>query len=112
MTLTRRTFGKSLAALTLATTLSGPALAEETIKIGVLHSLSGTMAISETILKDLIRDIPDFPKAGVVFKDITPLLAEPALWDRCMTALVRTARDAGGRTLATGCEITRHPSWW
>jgi len=28
-------------------------------------------------LKDLIRDIPDFPKAGVVFKDITPLLADP-----------------------------------
>ena len=27
-------------------------------------------------LKDLIRDIPDFPKAGVVFKDITPLLAD------------------------------------
>ena len=29
------------------------------------------------LLKDLIRDIPDFPKAGVVFKDITPLLADP-----------------------------------
>ena len=28
-------------------------------------------------LKDLIRDIPDFPKRGVVFKDITPLLADP-----------------------------------
>ena len=28
-------------------------------------------------LKDLIRDIPDFPKSGVVFKDITPLLADP-----------------------------------
>jgi adenine phosphoribosyltransferase len=29
-------------------------------------------------LKDLIRDIPDFPKPGVVFKDITPLLADAA----------------------------------
>ena len=28
-------------------------------------------------LKDLIRDIPDFPKEGIVFKDITPLLADP-----------------------------------
>ena len=28
-------------------------------------------------LKALIRDIPDFPKAGIVFKDITPLLADP-----------------------------------
>lgn len=29
-------------------------------------------------LWDLIRDVPDFPKPGVVFKDITPLLADPA----------------------------------
>ena len=28
-------------------------------------------------LKDIIRDIPDFPKKGIVFKDITPLLQEP-----------------------------------
>lgn len=31
-----------------------------------------------TKLRNLIRDIPDFPKPGVVFKDITPLLADPA----------------------------------
>lgn len=31
-----------------------------------------------TKLRDLIRDIPDFPKPGVVFKDITPLLGDPA----------------------------------
>lgn len=29
-------------------------------------------------LKSLIRDIPDFPKPGVVFRDITPLLADPS----------------------------------
>ncbi len=29
-------------------------------------------------LEDLIRDVPDFPKPGVIFKDITPLLADPA----------------------------------
>ena len=28
-------------------------------------------------LKSIIRDIPDFPKPGILFKDITPLLAEP-----------------------------------
>jgi adenine phosphoribosyltransferase len=28
-------------------------------------------------LRDLIRDIPDFPKAGITFKDFTPLLADP-----------------------------------
>ena len=29
-------------------------------------------------LHSLIRDVPDFPKKGIVFKDITPLLADPA----------------------------------
>src|SRR4026209_1255861 len=29
-------------------------------------------------LKTLIRDIPDFPKAGILFRDITPLLADPS----------------------------------
>ena len=38
-------------ALGLATAL--PAQAQDTIKVGILHSLSGTMAISETTLKDL-----------------------------------------------------------
>lgn len=31
-----------------------------------------------TKLRELIRDVPDFPKPGIVFKDITPLLADPA----------------------------------
>ena len=30
-----------------------------------------------TALRALIRDVPDFPKPGIVFKDITPLLADP-----------------------------------
>lgn len=29
-------------------------------------------------IKSLIRDVPDFPKSGIVFKDIVPLLADPA----------------------------------
>src|SRR5213082_2174107 len=36
------------------------------------------MLNSETRLKQLIRDIPDFPKPGVMFRDITPLLADPS----------------------------------
>jgi adenine phosphoribosyltransferase len=31
-----------------------------------------------TTLKKLIRDIPDFPKPGILFRDITPLLADPS----------------------------------
>jgi adenine phosphoribosyltransferase len=34
-----------------------------------------------------IRDIPDFPKPGVVFKDITPLLADPVAFAACIDAL-------------------------
>jgi adenine phosphoribosyltransferase len=36
------------------------------------------MLDSEQRLKKLIRDIPDFPKPGVLFRDITPLLADPS----------------------------------
>src|SRR3954464_15871249 len=36
------------------------------------------MLDSEQRLKNLIRDIPDFPKPGIMFRDITPLLADPA----------------------------------
>ncbi|MEK6800057.1 MAG: adenine phosphoribosyltransferase [Planctomycetota bacterium] len=39
-------------------------------------SLHETMRI--TRLRDLIRDVPDFPRPGIMFKDITPLLANPA----------------------------------
>lgn len=35
-------------------------------------------ANSAVVIRSLIRDVPDFPKPGVVFKDITPLLAHPA----------------------------------
>ena len=38
-------------------------------------------------LKDLIRDIPDFPKPGVVFKDITPLFADPVAFARVIDAI-------------------------
>lgn len=32
------------------------------------------------ILRNAIRDVPDFPKPGIVFKDITPVLSDPALF--------------------------------
>ena len=34
----------------------------------------------ETRLKSAIRDVPDFPKPGILFKDITPVLADPKLF--------------------------------
>ena len=58
-----------------------PALAQEdTIKVGILHSLSGTMAISETTLKDvmlmLIEEQND--KGGVLGKQLEAVVVDPA----------------------------------
>ena len=38
-------------------------------------------------LRRLIRDVPDFPKQGIVFKDITPLLADPLAFATCIDRL-------------------------
>jgi len=38
-------------------------------------------------LKPFILDVPDFPKPGIVFKDITPLLAEPSAWRQTIKAM-------------------------
>src|SRR5512144_1484389 len=45
-------------------------------------------------LKDHIRDIPDFPRPGVVFKDITPLLATPDALQFTVDALAERFADA------------------
>jgi urea transport system substrate-binding protein len=72
----------SAAAAILAIFGSGPnsARAEDTIKIGILHSLSGTMAISETILKDLmLMEVADVnAKGGLLGKQIEPVVVDPA----------------------------------
>lgn len=54
--------------------------AEDTIKIGVLHSLSGTMAISETSLKDTLLMLVDEQnkKGGVLGKKIEAVVVDPA----------------------------------
>jgi adenine phosphoribosyltransferase len=44
--------------------------------------------LDTSILNDRIRDIPDFPREGVVFKDITPLLADPAAFSSAVDAIV------------------------
>src|SRR5882757_475314 len=62
----------------LATAL--PAMAQDTIKVGVLHSLSGTMAISETTLKDTILMMIDEQnkKGGVLGKKLEAVVVDPA----------------------------------
>jgi adenine phosphoribosyltransferase len=48
--------------------------------------------MSAVDLRALIRDIPDFPKPGIVFKDITPLLLDPVALDRAVAQLAGFAR--------------------
>lgn len=44
-------------------------------------------------LKDFVRDIPDFPKPGILFKDITPLLANGDAFRHCINAMVKSISD-------------------
>jgi adenine phosphoribosyltransferase len=48
-----------------------------------------------TSFESLIRAVPDFPKPGVMFRDITPLLADGAAFARCVDALVEPWLDRG-----------------
>ncbi len=86
----RRTFMKTAAAtLVAAAVLAGcgkkaeetaAAAPAETIKVGILHSLSGTMAISETTLKDTVLMLIDEQnkKGGVLGKQLEAVVVDPA----------------------------------
>src|SRR6266550_3748447 len=66
--------------LAVGMTFSGTAKAQDTIKVGVLHSLSGTMAISETTLKDTILMMIDAQnkKGGLLGKKLEAVVVDPA----------------------------------
>ncbi|MBI5261972.1 MAG: transporter substrate-binding protein, partial [Bradyrhizobium sp.] len=57
-----------------------PAKAQDTIKVGILHSLSGTMAISETTLKDTMLFLIDEQnkKGCVLGKKLEAVVVDPA----------------------------------
>ncbi len=83
MNTTRRQAGKTLTAMTLALATLGYATlasAADTIKVGVLHSLSGTMAISETVLKDTVLMAIDEinAKGGLLGKKLEAVVVDPA----------------------------------
>jgi len=70
------TLSASIAAMGLSWSIQ----AAETIKVGILHSLSGTMAISETSLKDMaLMTIDEInAKGGVNGKLLEPVVVDPA----------------------------------
>ena len=82
--------------------------------------------MSQADIRRLIRDIPDFPKPGIVFKDITPLLANATAFRDMVEALVTPYRGrvdsvlgiesrgfiigaAAALSLGTGIAIVRKP---
>ncbi len=70
----------SLAAALSTVGAAAPALAQDTIKVGILHSLSGTMAISESALKETaLMTIAEINAAGgVMGKKLEPVVVDPA----------------------------------
>jgi len=59
--------------------------------------------MSDARLRSLIRDIPDFPKAGIVFKDITPLMADAGALAAAVHGLVKAAAPGAiGRVVESG----------
>src|SRR5712691_4551813 len=78
-----RTCRAAVVAVAAAAGLAGVGAAEAqtqgTIKIGVLHSLSGTMAISETTLKDTMMMVDDLnKKGGLLGKKVEAVVVDPA----------------------------------
>lgn len=51
-------------------------------------------------LKDYIRTVPDFPKPGIQFRDITPLLAQPPAFREAVQRMADRFRDAGVTSVA------------
>lgn len=47
----------------------------------------------EETLKSVIRDVPDFPKPGIIFKDITPIMLNPKVSEQVLDSLVELYKD-------------------
>ncbi len=80
MTSKAKIIGALSAAILSTTAFHGAFAAEDTIKVGILHSLSGTMAISETTLKDAMLMLIEEQnkKGGVLGKKLEAVVVDPA----------------------------------
>jgi len=54
----------------------------------------------ELLAASLVRDIPDFPKSGILFKDITPVLASPAAFQEVIDGFVENAQPLAPEVIA------------
>src|SRR6186713_731689 len=78
--LSRRRWLAATAGIAFGVAATSSAMAQDTIKVGILHSLSGTMAISETTLKDTMLFLIDEQnkKGGVLGKKLEAVVVDPA----------------------------------
>jgi adenine phosphoribosyltransferase len=60
---------------------------------------------------NLLRDIPDFPKAGIVFKDITPVLQDPAAFREVVERMTAECRE-WNPTVIAGVESRGFSSYY
>ena len=76
----RRGLLAGMAGAAMMMSAAAPSFAQETIKVGILHSLSGTMAISETTLKDVMLMLIEEQnkKGGVLGKKLEAVVVDPA----------------------------------
>lgn len=63
------------------------------VEIG--KTLTGSYTFGVNRLESLVRDIPDFPEDGVVFKDITPVLGDPHAFHELIDAMTEPFIDMG-----------------
>jgi urea transport system substrate-binding protein len=93
-----------LAALT-ALTANAAAAQEETIKVGILHSLSGTMAISETTLKDVMLMLIEEQnkKSGVLGRQLEAVVVDPASDWPLFAEKARELIEVNGVDVVFGC---------
>ncbi len=76
---------------------------EPTPMTAATSTSTGVPGRAADVLRAHVRDVPDFPKPGVIFKDITPLLMTPAAFAVVIDALAETA-DGHGATVVAAIE--------
>ena len=101
----RLALGLGLGATMLAGAFAPAAFAQDTIKVGVLHSLSGTMAISETTLKDTVLYLIDEQnkKGGLLGKKLEAVVVDPASDWPLFAEKARELISVNGVSAVFGC---------
>lgn len=56
-----------------------------------------TQLTGDIDIKALVRSVPDFPKPGILFRDLSPVLGDPAAFDQVQRSLAERARELGAQ---------------